>query len=837
MATLRNDNTMTSQKSRFVQVILPLAVEGTFTYSVPASLADSVVVGSRVLVPFGKKRIYSAVIRSMDDPPPEGVIPRPISGLLDHRPVVSSVQFQLWEWMASYYMCTLGEVMRAALPSGLRPESESRVRANNAFSEKGIMLSPPERLLYEVVKDQGELTLRDLEMAGIPGNPVGILRDLVEKGAVEINEFVRPVTGRKVNSYIGLSPAYRSEKALNQVFEQLDRAHRQREVLERFLQLSETDLFHPDARVLKGQLTGLPGGAQALRSLLEKGILEQEEKEELGPGDAQHAEDLRLPHSLNPGQLSALSEIREQLLTHQAVLLHGVTSSGKTEIYSHLIHDMLEEGKQVLYLLPEIALSTQIIQRMRRIFGHRVGVFHSRYSDSDRVHVYRNLLGLTDEDPYGVIIGVRSAIFLPFQSLGLIIIDEEHETTYKQHDPAPRYHARDTAQILALYQGAKVLLGTATPSFESMFNARSGKFGYTALTRRFGEVQEPDMIVANTREAMKRKQMVSHFTPLLMSAIEETLAEGDQVILFQNRRGFSNYLVCSDCGHVPKCTRCDVSLTYHRRSGKLECHYCGKTEPLPGACPSCHETGLRMKGYGTEKIEEEIGLLFEGIRVARLDTDSARTTRGYERVIRDFEEGRTDLLIGTQMLSKGLDFDRVGLVGVLDADSMMNFPDFRSFERSYQLISQVSGRAGRRKKRGKVVIQTLDPEHPVLVHLLKNDYEGFYREQMEERELFGYPPFKRMIRISLRHRIPSILDAAADLAVQELRPVFSGRALGPQYPPVSRIQNNYIKQIILKIEREASYGKARELLKEILDEALSNEVYRSVRISIDVDPY
>ena len=826
-----------SQKGSYVQVILPLAVEGTFTYSVPASMADRVVTGSRVLVPFGKKRIYSAVVCSVGGDPPEGVVPKSITDLLDDAPVISSFQLQLWDWMASYYMCTAGEVMRAALPSGLRPESESRIRANSAFGEKGVQLTSPERLLFEVVKDQGELTLKDLEMAGIPGNPVGILKELVEKGAVEINEFVRPVTGRKVTSYIRLNPAVATEKALHQVLDQLQRARRQTEVLERFLQLSETDLFHPDARVLKSRLTSQAGGTQALKALIGKGILEQEDREEIGPEDLQTAGNLRLPHSLNPDQLKALSDIRDQFQKHQSVLLHGVTSSGKTEIYAHLIHEMIERGKQVLYLLPEIALSAQIIERMRKIFGHRVGVFHSRYSDSDRVHVYRNLLGLTDEAPYGLIIGVRSAIFLPYQELGLIIIDEEHETTYKQHDPAPRYHARDSAQVLALYHGAKVLLGTATPSFETLYNARSGKFGYTSLLQRFGEVREPDLRVANTREAIKRKQMISHFTPLLMSSIKETLEAGDQVILFQNRRGYSNYLVCNDCGHVPRCSRCDVSLTFHRRSGKMECHYCGRTEPMPGACPSCHETNLRMKGYGTEKIEEEMGLIFEGIRVGRLDTDTARTTRGYEKAIRDFEEGRTDVLIGTQMVSKGLDFDRVGLVGVLDADSMMNFPDFRSFERSYQLISQVSGRAGRRKKRGKVVIQTLDPDHPVIRHLLKNDYEGFYREQMEERELFGYPPFKRLIRISFRHRIPSILDAASHLAARELRSVFSDRVLGPQFPPVGKIQNYFIKQIILKIEREASYGKARELVREVLDRVSDTEVYRAVRISVDVDPY
>jgi primosomal protein N' (replication factor Y) len=532
-----------------------------------------------------------------------------------------------------------------------------------------------------------------------------------------------------------------------------------------------------------------------------------------------------------------MDQIRIQFMDHQAVLLHGVTSCGKTEIYSHLIRETLDKGQQVLYLLPEIALTAQIIERMKAIFGERVGVYHSRYSDSDRVHVYRNLLGWTDEEPYQLIIGVRSAVFLPFSALGLIVVDEEHETTYKQHDPAPRYHARDSAQILALYHGARVLLGTATPSFETLFNARNNKYGYTRILQRFGNVREPELILADIRTALKRRQMVSHFSPQLMEGIKAALGQGEQVILFQNRRGYSNYLVCDTCGHVPKCSRCDVSLTYHMQSGKMECHYCGQKEPVPGNCPSCHATNLRMKGFGTEKIEEEIALLFEGIRVGRLDMDTARTTRGYERVISDFELGKTDLLIGTQMLSKGLDFENVGLVGILDADSMMNFPDFRSFERSFQLISQVSGRAGRREKQGRVIIQTGVPDHPVIQYVLNNDYEGLYREQMEERELFGYPPFRRMIRISFRHRIPAILDAATEMTGRELREVFASRVFGPQYPPVKKVQNYFIKQIMLKIERKASFERARKLLQDVLEETGSNEVYRAIRISIDVDPY
>jgi primosomal protein N' (replication factor Y) len=826
-----------SPQDRYVQVILPLAVEGTFTYRVPESLVNQVAVGSRVLVSFGRKRMYAAVVRSRSAAPPEGIRPKSLSLLLDDAPVVNEHQLQLWDWMASYYMSTPGEVMRAALPSGLRPESESRIRINTGFDDAAA-LDPTERLLFEVVKDRGELTLREIEMTGISRNPVGILKKLVETGAVEVNEFVRSSVSRKVNRYIRVAEEHDSEEAINRLFNRIARSQRQTEILDRFLRLAAgPEPWRPGSMVLKSELTRIKGGAAALRAMINKGYLEQVEREELGPAEGVSPDGSRVPHVLNDEQQVALDRIRTRFGDHQAVLLHGITSSGKTEIYSHLIKEVLDRGDQVLYLLPEIAITAQIIERMRSIFGKRVGVYHSRYSDSERVHVYRNLLGWTDEEPYQLVIGVRSAIFLPFRSLGLIVIDEEHETTYKQHDPSPRYHARDSAQILALYHGARVLLGTATPSFETLYNARNGKYGYVSLAIRFGKVQEPELILANTREATKKKQMVSHFTPQLMEGIRSTLSRGEQVILFQNRRGYSNYLVCDDCGHVPKCSRCDVSLTFHMQSGKLECHYCGQRQQMPGACPSCRETNLKMKGFGTEKIEEEIALLFEGIRVGRLDTDTARTVRGYGRVIREFEEGRTDLLIGTQMLSKGLDFGNVGLVGVLDADSMMNFPDFRSFERSFQLISQVSGRSGRRETRGRVVIQTGDPDHPVIRHIMRNDYEGLYREQMEERELFGYPPFRRLIRISFRHRIPSILDAATELAGRELKTIFSSRVFGPQYPPVRKVQNYHIKQIILKIERDASYERARTLLRETLEDVTSNEVYRAVRISVDVDPY
>jgi len=663
--------------------------------------------------------------------------PKAILDVLDEHPMIGEEQLQLWDWMSDYYMCTPGEVMRAAIPSGLRPESESRVRCNSAYVDQGD-LDSYERLLLEVVKDQGEVKLDDLQLSGISKNPLRILKQLVEKGAIELNEFVRASAARRRVAYIRFAASYESEESLHRLLDQLVRAPRQQELVEKLLDLGGAEHLMTNPLILKKDLLTQGVGPGALAALIKKDILEQIDREEMGIQSANDREPPRKPHSLNQEQSLALEEVRKQFQKQQAVLLQGVTSSGKTELYIHLIEEMLQKNKQVLYLLPEIALTTQIIQRMRQVFGGKIGVYHSRYSDSERIHVYRNLLGLTEDESYRVIIGVRSAIFLPFKELGLVIIDEEHETTFKQHDPAPRYHARDSAQVLALYHDARVLLGTATPSFETLYNSKNNKFGFVSINSRYGNVKPPEIILANTRVAMKRKQMVSHFTPQLVQGITDALANKEQVILFQNRRGYSNYIICNDCTYIPKCSRCDVSLTYHRISGKLECHYCGVKEAVPGACPSCSSTSMSMKGFGTEKIEDEISMVFEGVRVGRLDTDTTRSAKGYEKIIADFESGNLDILIGTQMLSKGLDFGNVSLVGVLDADSMLHFPDFRAFERSFQLISQVSGRAGRRSKQGKVVIQTMDPDHPVIRYILNEDYEGLYTDQMEERQIFPH---------------------------------------------------------------------------------------------------
>jgi len=821
----------------YAEVILPFAVEGCFTYAVPEMPGKQIKTGMRVLVQFGKKKIYSAVIKGLSEIPPREFKPKQIISILDDQPIVNDFQLQLWDWMASYYMCAPGEVMKAALPAGLKLESESRVRILRDF-DRVHELQNPELLLYEIIKEQKSISVKEIETIDPGENSLKVLKNLLERGAVETDESVKNGFRPRSVSYIGLTAEYASDEKLSGLMDGLQTAPRQKELLEMLvLQLEEQfGSFKYGTSIPRKQLTGHGGSAAAISALLQKGILESTEQEELSrPQTGQDHPAFSVELTLDQGEV--LNTIKEQFKEHQAVLLQGVTSSGKTELYFKLIRDTINDGRQVLYLLPEIALTAQMVERLKEVFGNQVGVYHSKFSDYDRVQIYRNLAGLSGEEPYKIILGVRSSLFLPFSNLGLIIVDEEHENSYKQSDPAPRYHARDTAGVLALFHNARVLLGTATPSFESCFNAYRKKFGFARLSTRFGDVELPEIIIADSKEARRKKQLVSHFTPELMSAMEEALQNKEQVMLFQNRRGYTNYIICNECGHIVRCKRCDVSMTYHKFSGKLECHYCGAAEAVPVSCENCHQTNLVMKGFGTEKIEDELGIIFEGARIGRLDTDSAGTRKGYEKIIRDFSQGKIDILVGTQLISKGFDFENVSLVGVLDADAMLNFPDFRSFERSFQLISQVSGRAGRRKKRGKVIIQTSDPGHPVIGYLKNDDFEGLFRDQMEERQLFRYPPYTRMIRLLFKHRVPSILDGGAGLVAGKLKEIFGpARVLGPQYPPIRKIQDQFQKQLYIKIEREASFEKAKSIVREKLKLLENNTVYRNIRINVDVDP-
>ena len=723
----------------------------------------------RVSVQVGKKRIYTALIHHLHQDRPDGYEVKPILALLDSEAIVNSYQLKLWDWIADYYMCTLGEVYRAALPAGFKPEREA----------------------------------------------------------------YKPKTA----SYVRLCKLWNHEEKLHELLNNLSRAPQQHKMVMSYLEFSGFPEKHQPEWIEKRILLNkaLTGHA-AFKSLVKKGIFEtvQRDISRLTVQDNV----IREPVSLNENQLKALNGIKQQFKEKDVVLLHGITSSGKTEIYIHLILTELAKGKQVLYLLPEIALTTQIIVRLRKVFGNKVGVYHSKFSGSERVEIWRNLNQQASgtNEPYQVILGVRSSLFLPFHDLGLVIIDEEHENTYKQFDPAPRYHARDTAIVLAQLHQAKVLLGSATPSLESFYNCQTGKYGQVELSSRYLDLQPPEIRVVNIREAYRRKQMKSHFSVPLLEAIENSLRLQEQVILFQNRRGFSLYLECTVCGWVPHCRSCDVSLTYHRKEKTLVCHYCGHSVPMLNTCQDCGSNNLKMKGFGTEKIEDEIALFFPGARIARMDIDAIRSGKAFERIIMGFERGEIDIMVGTQMISKGLDFDNVSLVGILNADNMLNYPDFRAYERSFQLMLQVSGRAGRKNKRGTVIIQSYDSSQELYKQVIENDFRSFARIQLSERKSFHYPPYTRLIEITLKCRDKITLDRAAETLVGMMKKQQDSRIMGPEYPLISRVRNYYLKRIILKTEKEKSVARVKDTVRNCLGEMRQMDEFKSLVISVDVDP-
>jgi len=827
---------MSKKAPLYAQIVIPLGMKGTFTYEIPQKDIDIAETGMRVLVQFGKKKLYSGIIHEIHQDKPEHFEPKPIISFLDEKALLNQYQLQFWDWISSYYMCSIGEVMNAALPHGLKLQSETLFHINDDFSSPEL-LTKEDRNFIEYIRDDGIQRMDDLPKGPYGDGGVKILKQLIDKGALHTDQKIKQGYKPRKISCIGIEESYVKEKDVLDMMDKLKRTPSQLKAVEEYLQLSGRFMKQEAPReVSRKELSSAGVASHAILGLLKKNFFYQYE---ITVSRIHHAEDntgLVDPFPLTDHQEHALKEVRLSLQKLPAVLLHGVTSSGKTELYIHLIQEQIEKGKQVLYLLPEIALTTQIIKRLKHHFGHKIGVYHSKYSDSERVEVYRNLAGMTDKVPYDIILGVRSAVFLPFQKLGLIIIDEEHENTYKQFDPAPRYNARDASTILGLYTGAKIVLGTATPSFESFYNARTGKYGLVELKQRFGDIGLPEVIIADVKQARKRKQLKSHFTPELLDSLEETLKSGKQAILFQNRRGYSNYLQCGDCGEILKCKECDVSLTYHKFSGEMICHYCGVRMKVPQSCPKCHESALQMRGFGTEKIEDELAIFFPEANIGRLDLDKMKSRKSFEKLMDDFESGKIHILVGTQLVTKGLDFENVALVGILDADSMLNFPDFRAFERSFQLMTQVSGRAGRRDLRGKVVIQTTDPGHPVIQRVLNNDFHSFYSEQMAEREMFKYPPIVRFIRITLRHEIPSILDGGALFLSKELKEIFGYRILGPQYPPVNRTHGKYIKQIIMKIEKGSSFERAKELTAELLEIFTLNPVYKQIRVTVDIDP-
>ena len=817
---------------KYIDVIVPLPLSGTFTYSVPDEWADAVRIGMRVVVPFGKKKMYTAIVSILHTHKPELLYEvKDVICLLDNQPVLRYPQLKFWEWIGAYYQAYPGDVYQAAVPAGLKLESETRVCINPDFEAEHI-LSEKEQRILDALSDGKPVNVAELNKVTEIRDVLPTLKILLEKGAVEVSEELTEKFRAKTDTFVRLSDDARHEEKLRRIFDELGRAKKQLDVLMMYIDLSKCLIPARQREVTRKELLEKSGASPAvLAALVERGVLETYLKE-IGRLDISDQQ-TNAVYALNEFQQTALSSIEKQFKEKSVVLLHGVTSSGKTEIYIHLIQKILDEGKQVLYLVPEIALTTQLTSRLKRVFGKRLGVYHSKFSDAERVEIWNNVL---NDKSYEVIIGVRSSIFLPFRQLGLVIVDEEHESSYKQYDPAPRYHARNAAIVLASMHGAKTLLGTATPSIESYFNTETGKYGLVELHQRHEEMQLPEIVVVDTKEAYHKKRMEGHFSDVLLEKIAKALGNNEQIILFQNRRGYAPYIECKGCAYVPKCKNCDVSLTVHKVFNTLACHYCGYTEPIPTICPVCKTPNLNTKGFGTEKIEDEIRQIFPDARVSRMDLDTTRSKKSYEKLITDFENHKVDILIGTQMVTKGLDFEHVSLVGILNADNMLNFPDFRAHERAYQLMAQVSGRAGRKNKRGLVVLQTSQPEHTVIGQVIRNDYAAMYKLQTEERKQFKYPPYFRMIQVTLRHKDVHVLQQAAFTLAGQLRAIFGSRVLGPIDPVVSRIQNLFIKQIILKIENEASPAKAKEMLQHASDELLTQSRFKAVRIGLDVDP-
>ncbi len=761
-------------KNHFADIILPLAVKGEFTYRIPEELNGTVIPGSRVLVQLGNKKLYSGIVNKIHDNFPDAGNIRSVVQVLDPLPVANEIMLKFWKWISDYYMCTTGEVEKAALPSVLCLEGET---------------------------------------------------------SVPVVEKYKP----REESFIEIASAF-SDEELNEILDKLAKAPKQLEVLTTWLSISGYAGGLEIKPVRKSFLLKESRSTQsAIESLVKKGILNSIVLK-VGRLDETHAqrEPLKV---LSAAQDVAIKSVYEHLIEKDIVLLYGVTSSGKTEIYIHLIEEQLKKGKQVLYLLPEIGLTAQIIIRLQKHFGSVTGVYHSRFSEPEKAEIWTRVSKSDTEKGFRLIIGVRSALFLPFNNLGLIIVDEEQDSSYKQNDPAPRYNARDSAIILAGFHGAKTILGSASPSIESYNNALNGKYGLVELKERYGCVKLPEIILADSREAYRKKLMVSHFTPQLLESMDEALRNDEQVILFQNRRGFSPYIECPECGWIPKCIQCDVNLTYHKGIGRMVCHYCGYSAPMPSGCGNCHSPGLITRGFGTEKIEDEIKIVFPSARVARMDHDTTRGKNSFNKLISAFEERQIDIMIGTQMISKGLDFENLTVVGVLNADNLLNFPDFRAHERSFHLMEQVSGRAGRRKKTGKVVIQTSDPGHKIIRLVLHHDYKNMFRIQADERRIFNYPPFCRMIKLSIKHKDRSQLNKFSDILGRDLKSVFGKRVLGPEFPLISQVQLWYIKTILIKLEKEKPVARSKQLISEAIERLEKEKGASSLRIAIDVDPY
>ncbi|MFK2535608.1 replication restart helicase PriA [Bacteroides fragilis] len=816
---------------KYVDVILPLPLPRCFTYSLPDEGAEEVQIGCRVVVPFGRKKYYTAIVRNVHHYAPTEYEVKEISTVLDTSPILLPGQFRFWEWLADYYLCTQGDVYKAALPSGLKLESETIVEYNPDF-EADAPLSEREQLVLDLLAKEPEQCVTKLEKESGLKNILTVIKSLLDKEALFVKEELRRTYKPKTEARVRLAADASGEENLRRIFDELERAPKQLALLMKYVELSGVLGDGASKEVSKKELLQRASASPAIfNGLVEKQIFEVY-YQEIGRLNRLVGKTVEL-NVLNEHQQRAYHEIMQSFQEKNVCLLHGVTSSGKTEVYIHLIEETLRQGRQVLYLLPEIALTTQITERLKRVFGSRLGIYHSKFPDAERVEIWQKQL---TEEGYDIILGVRSSVFLPFRNLGLVIVDEEHENTYKQQDPAPRYHARNAAIVLASMYGAKTLLGTATPSVETWQNATTGKFGWVELKERYKEIQLPEIIPVDIKELHRKKRMTGQFSPLLLQYVREALDNKQQVILFQNRRGFAPMIECRTCGWVPKCKNCDVSLTYHKGINQLTCHYCGYTYQLPRSCPACEGVELMHRGFGTEKIEDDVKLIFPEASVARMDLDTTRTRSAYEKIIADFEQGKTDILIGTQMVSKGLDFDHVSVVGILNADTMLNYPDFRSYERAFQLMAQVAGRAGRKNKRGRVVLQTKSIDHPIIRQVMTNDYEDMVAGQLAERQMFHYPPYYRMVYVYLKNRNETLLDVMAHTMAEKLRALFGNRILGPDKPPVARIQTLFIRKIVVKIEQNASMSRARELLLRVQREMIEDERFKSLIVYYDVDP-
>ncbi len=822
-----------SRQTTYIDVMLPLPLAGVFTYAVPDDKLQEIIVGVRVIVPFGNKKIYTAIVRQIHHNAPTGYEVKEILSCLDEYPIVNRYQLEFWDWIANYYQAVPGDVYKAAVPAGMKLESQTRVSLNKDYDTAESFTSTEQKIV-DVLAHAKDVSVAEINKAVRIKNTLPQLKALMEKGVVVLEDKISEGYKAKQQEMVHLFRNF-TEEEMGDILNQLNRAKRQQELLYSYLNLSKYFFEDKPNQVTVLQLLKSCSCSRSIfNALVEKQILniyhEQVERIDLSANDT---EELRM---LNAYQQEAFDAVRQQFQQKNTVLLHGVTSSGKTEIYIHLIAEQIAKGKQVLYLLPEIALTTQIINRLKRVFGNKVGVYHSKCSDAERVEIYNNILQNSNEKSFQVILGVRSSVFLPFSNLGLIIVDEEHENTYKQFEPAPRYHARDAAIYLAHLHQAKTLLGTATPSMESYHAARSGKFGLVELFKRYQDMEMPQILITDIKEARRKKQMKSLFSPQLIQLITDSLANKEQVILFQNRRGYAPYLECRRCGYVPNCPHCSVSLTYHRNVDQLTCHYCGYNTQPPLNCNVCDSEDMEDRGFGTEKIEDELQAIFPEARIARMDLDTTRRKLAYEKMIAQFEQHRLDILVGTQMVAKGLDFDNVGLVGILNADAMLNYPDFRAFERSFQMMAQVAGRAGRKNKKGRVLIQTYTPEHPVINWVVNNDYKAMFYNQIEERKTYIYPPFYRLINISLKHKDKAVVNLAAHYFAKSLRKIFGIRVFGPHEPIINRIKNQHIVNILLKIEKKSSPSKAKWLLNKQAVFLKSQEQFKSVQIVFDVDP-